>query len=111
MPAAGRDGGARSTRFGSCSASFATLLSSGGIVAENISVCRFVGQQLEDAAQVGREAHVDHAVGLVEHEHLDLVEAHALAALQVEQAARRRDQQVHAWPRSMRSCGPIGTPP
>ena len=55
-----------------------------------------LGQQLQDAAQVGREAHVDHAVGLVEHQHLDLVEAHALAAVQVEQAARGRDQQVDA---------------
>ena len=62
-----------------------------------MSVCRSRGQELEDAAQVGRKAHVDHAIGLVEHEHLDLVQAHALAALQVEQAAGRGDEQVDAF--------------
>ena len=55
-----------------------------------------VGQQAQDAVEVGREAHVDHAVGLVEDEHLHLVERQALAAVQVEQAARGGDEQVDA---------------
>ena len=40
------------------------------------------------------EAHVEHAVGLVEDEHLDIVEAHRAAVVEVEQAARRRHQHV-----------------
>ena len=42
------------------------------------------------------EAHVEHAVGLVEDEHLDIVEAHRAAVVEVEQAAGRRDQHVDA---------------
>ena len=47
-----------------------------------------------DGADVVDEAHVEHAVGFVEHQHLDVLE-HGAAGLQVvEQAARRRDQDV-----------------
>ena len=47
-----------------------------------------------DRVDVVDEAHVEHAIGFVEHEHLDVVE-HRLAGLQVvEQAAGRRDQDV-----------------
>ena len=50
----------------------------------------------DDRADVVDEAHVEHAVGFVEHEHFDLVEAHAVLLHQVEQAAGRRDQHVEA---------------
>jgi hypothetical protein len=47
-----------------------------------------------DGADVVDEAHVEHPVGLVENEHLDVADL-GLAGLQVvEQAARRRDQDV-----------------
>ena len=42
------------------------------------------------------EAHVQHAVGLVEHEETDRVERHVTLPDQVEQAARGGHQQVHA---------------
>ncbi len=42
------------------------------------------------------EAHVEHAVGLVEDEHLDAVEAQVALAHQVEQAAGRRHHHVDA---------------
>ena len=42
------------------------------------------------------EAHVEHAVGFVEHQHFDLVEAHGALIDQVEQAAGRGDQHVDA---------------
>ena len=53
-------------------------------------------QRVEDAADVGQEAHVEHPVGLVEHEHLerrvvDVAEAHV-----VEEPSGRRDDDLRA---------------
>ncbi|CAM2160898.1 hypothetical protein PT2222_90115 [Paraburkholderia tropica] len=53
-------------------------------------------QQVQDALEVGQEAHVEHAVGFVEHEHLHLAEVRGLLLDVVEQTARRRDQDFHA---------------
>ncbi len=54
------------------------------------------GHELEDALDVGNEAHVEHAVGLV-HDHDLHAGQHQLAALEmVKQAARRGDQHVDA---------------
>ena len=50
-------------------ASFST---SAGIVAENSSVCRFAGQKGDNLAHVVDEAHVQHAVGLVQDEDLNI---------------------------------------
>ena len=46
----------------------------GGMVAEKSSVWRLLRQARDDLAHVVDEAHVEHAVGLVEHEDRDLVE-------------------------------------
>ncbi len=56
------------------------------------------GQEVDDPLQVGQEAHVEHAVGLVEDEHLDLRQVQRLLLHVVEQAARRRDQHLDARP-------------
>jgi hypothetical protein len=45
------------------------------MVAEKNRVWRLLRQHPHDPAHVGQEAHVEHAVGLVEHEDLDVVEA------------------------------------
>jgi hypothetical protein len=37
----------------------------------------FLRQQLDDLADVVDEAHVEHAIGLIEHQHLDLGQIHA----------------------------------
>ena len=42
------------------------------------------------------EAHVEHAVGFVEHQHFDLVEAQRALIDQIEQAAGRRHQHLDA---------------
>ena len=55
-------------------------------------------QQRDDALDVGHEAHVQHAVGLVEDQHRDLVEHHRLVLHVVEQPAGRGDQDLHAAP-------------
>ena len=53
-------------------------------------------QQLDDALDVGNEAHVEHAVGLVDDQDLHGAH-HQLAALEVvQQAARRGDQDIDA---------------
>ena len=54
------------------------------------------GQQRQDAADVVDEAHVQHAVGLVEDEEADLVQRDMALPDEVQQAARGGDQQVHA---------------
>ena len=43
------------------------------------------------------ESHVEHAVGLVEHQYLDLTEIEHALSHQVEQAARGCHQDVHAF--------------
>ena len=53
-------------------------------------------QRRDHFAHVVDEAHVEHAVGLVEDEHLEAIEPDQALAHQVEQAARRGDQDVDA---------------
>ncbi len=65
-------------------------------VAENSSVCWRDGRSFEDPLDVGHEAHVQHAVGLVEHEDLDLAEVCRALADEVEEAAGRRDEDLDA---------------
>ena len=50
----------------------------------------------EDAVDLRLEAHVEHPVGLVEDEHAHVVEVDQPPLDQVEEAARRRDQDVRA---------------
>ena len=52
--------------------------------------------ELADALDVRDEAHVEHAVGFVDHEQLDAGHQQPSALEMVEQAARRRDQHVDA---------------
>ncbi len=52
--------------------------------------------QFEDAADVGQEAHVAHAVGLVQHQHLDLRQVDAALGDQVEQASGAGDDDLGA---------------
>ena len=88
--------GVTDTLAGSFSMWRASSAMSSGMVAENSSVCRSLGQLGDDLPDVADEAHVEHAVGFVEHEHLDAVETQRVALHQVEQAARRRHQHVDA---------------
>ena len=52
------------------------------------------GHELADALDVRNEAHVEHAVGLVDDENLDARQQQLAALGEVEQASRRRDQHV-----------------
>ena len=54
------------------------------------------GQELADLLDVRDETHVEHAVGFVDDEDLHAVEQQLAALEVVEQAARRRDEDVHA---------------
>ena len=54
-----------------------------------------LGQQLEQSAQLGAHPHAHHAVGLLEHQHLDVLEVDRLALLQLEQPGRGGHQDVH----------------
>ena len=51
-------------------------------------------QHLDDALDIGDEAHVEHAVGLVDHEDLDAAQHDPAALEHVDQAAGRGDQDI-----------------
>ena len=50
----------------------------------------------DDFPDVVNEAHVEHAIGLVEHETFDISEPERVASDQIEETARRGDQHVNA---------------
>ncbi len=51
-------------------------------------------EMAQDAAQVGRESHVDHAVGFVQYQDFDEVQAQRQPVVEVEEATRRGDQEI-----------------
>ena len=51
-------------------------------------------QGLDDALDIGDEAHVEHAVGLVDHQNLDAAQHDPSALEHVDQAAGSRDQNI-----------------
>ena len=55
-----------------------------------------LGQLREDALDVADEAHVEHPVGLVQHQDLDVRQVDGALLVMVEQPARRGDQDVDA---------------
>jgi hypothetical protein len=59
-------------------------------------VLALLRQQREHALDVVDEAHVEHAVGLVEHEDLDAGEIDGLLTGEIEESAGRRDDDVGA---------------
>jgi hypothetical protein len=69
-----------------------------------------LGQVAQDALQVGQEADVQHAVGLVQHHVLDLVEHRVLGLDVVQQAARRGHQHLDAR-FQLGVCGFMSMPP
>ena len=71
--------GVTDTLAGSRSIWSASWVISCGMVAEKNRVCRSFGSIATTLRDVVDEAHVEHAVGFVEHQHFDLVEPHARA--------------------------------
>jgi hypothetical protein len=67
------------------------LVREGGGEEQILASCR---QQREDAPNVADETHVQHAVGFVEHQDLDLRQTGRLLLQVIEQATRRRDQDI-----------------
>ena len=59
------------------------------------------GQAGDDPLEVGQEAHVEHAVGLVEDEGVQVVEAGLVLAHVVQQPAGRGDDHLHAGPQGL----------
>ena len=66
------------------------------MVAEKKTVCRSSGVSAQDGLDVVDEAHVEHAIGFIEHDHLDLVEAEAFALEVIHDAAGRADDDLRA---------------
>ena len=66
----------------------------GGSVAENIIVRRALGKLLQDVLDLGKEAEVEHVIGLVEHQVLDAVETQITAPDVVEQPPWRCDHEL-----------------
>ncbi len=85
---------ATSTRCGSRSSDCARRPTLPPKVALYITVWRLGGRALADELDVVDEAHVEHAVGLVQHQHLDVRQDGLAGAHVVHQAAGRGDQDV-----------------
>ena len=68
------------TVTGSCRISRPACPTSGGMVAENSRVWRLAGTYVSMPAHIGQEAHVKHAVGLVQHQHFQAGQARGCAA-------------------------------
>ena len=49
-----------------------------------------------DTADLRCESHVEHAIGFVEHEHLEIIERHVLALEMIDETPWRRDDHVHS---------------
>ena len=94
-------GGARGTsmRTGSLRNCLVSRVISGGMVAEKNRVCFFGGVSLEDALDIGDEAHVQHAVGFIDHHDLD-------AGHQKACRARNGRAGGRAWRSAHRRRGP-----
>ena len=76
--------------------SLARSAMSAGIVAEKNSVWRFGRDLGDDLPDVVDEAHVEHAIGFVEHQKFDLVSIAGHCRDEVEKPARSRDHDVDA---------------
>ena len=59
-------------------------------------VLAFGRQRLQDTPDVVDKAHIQHAIRFIKHQYLDFVKAHLTLLVQVQQAPRRRHQNVHA---------------
>ena len=81
------------------------------MVAEKKSVWPLGGQVLEDAADVGEEAHVEHAVGLVEHEDLEACRASRTGSGSDRAGGPGVATMTSTPLRKACSCGPMPTPP
>src|ERR671925_570484 len=71
------------------------LLRPRGAEQERLSVRRHAAH---DAIDLRREAHIQHAVGLVENEHFEIVEGHVLSFEMVDQSARSGYDHIHPAP-------------
>ena len=59
------------------------------------------GHEGDDLADVRHETHVEHSVGFVEDQDLDLAQIHGALADVIEQATRRRDEDLDALPEEL----------
>ncbi len=50
----------------------------------------------QHAANVVNKAHIEHAVGFVQHQNFDVIQLHRVLVFQIQQTARRCHQHVHA---------------
>ena len=88
--------GVTATRAGSrsiCFGEFGDVLRHGRREEQRLPLDRQFGDDLPDVVD---EAHVEHAVGLVEHQKLDLAELQPVALHEIEQAAGRGDHDFDA---------------
>ena len=56
----------------------------------------FIRHSFDDAAHVGQEAHIEHAIGFVEHEHFDVRHLCMSLCDEVQQTTRAGDQDLRA---------------
>ena len=84
----------------------ATMANFSALAAARHAVLAKVGW---DAADGGKESHVEHAVGFIEHEHLDVTQVGELAVSQILQAPWSRDDQGRSGAEAL-NLGLFGNP-
>ena len=93
---AGEAGGSTAISFGSVrkpSRELADFGRHGGGEEQGLALAR---QQAHNPLDIRDEAHIQHAVGFVDHEHLDIAEQHPAPLEEVDQPAGRGDQHIDA---------------
>ncbi len=101
MPTAGAAWRARLIEAGSCSSSRVSATIGAGIVALKNIVWRRLGRCLQDTSDVRQESHVEHAIGLVQHQELETGQPRVRGLEVVQEASGGRDDHVHAAPERM----------
>ena len=80
--------------FGARMIWLADCVTSSDIVAEKSSVCRAAGRDATMRRTLGQESHVEHAIGLVEHQHFESLEIGRVGPHVIQQTAGRRDDDI-----------------
>jgi hypothetical protein len=66
-----------------------------------------LGKVGQDPPQVRQEAHIEHAIGLIEHEHLQVSQPGGVLRQVIEQPAGRRGHDIHMFTQGLRlACAP-----
>ena len=77
-----------------CFCQFTNVVGKGGGKQDGLPL---LGQHGNNSANIMNEAHVQHAIRFIQHQHLQLLEPHRVLVVQVQQAPRSGHQDIHPF--------------